>query len=193
MDSDPTERQLRIGIKLKHARTVKGLRLKDLARLVGCSESMLSKVENDKINPSLRMLHRIARELDITIGHLTYEEEIGSDIVMRKGSRPIIGMTTTREGEGTEVEWLTPQARARLLAASIHFVKPGGGSHGTITHEGEELGYILEGELDLEVDGQTHHLNTGDSFFFTCDRPHGYHNPGEEITKIIWVTTPPTF
>ena len=187
------QNRLRIGAKLKHARKVKRLSLKELAKAVGCSESMLSKVENDKISPSLQMLHRIVSELGITIGNLTFRNSDDDGIVMRQGARPIINMAPGRESEGTEVEWLIPQDKADLLAASIHFVNPGGGSMGTINHDGEEMGYILEGELELEVDGKSHVLRQGDSFYFVSDRPHGYRNVTGKVAKILWVTTPPTF
>lgn len=184
---------LRIGIRLRHARKVMGLRLRELAERVGCSESFLSKIENNKVNPSLQMLHRIVTELNFSIGEILSEDIEENQVVMRAGQRPIIRMVPSRATEGTHVEWLVPPGDSRLLAGSIHSVNPGGGSLGTIQHAGEELGFILEGELELEVDGKIHTLNPGDSFFFRSDLPHGYRNPGQALTRILWVNTPPTF
>ena len=42
-----------LGVKLRHTRMTKGLRLRDLAEKAECSESMLSKIENDRAVPSL--------------------------------------------------------------------------------------------------------------------------------------------
>src|ERR1700748_3097430 len=53
-----------LGVQLRHARLVKGLRLKDLADLANCSESMISKIENNKSMPSLKPLHRMHRALE---------------------------------------------------------------------------------------------------------------------------------
>lgn len=185
--------QLRIGVRLKHARKVMGLRLRELAERVGCSESFLSKIENDKVNPSLQMLHRIVTELNFTIGEILSQDIEENKVVMRAGERPTIRMVPGRRAEGTHLEWLIPPGDTRLLAGSIHSVDPGGGSLGTITHEGEEMGYLLEGELELEVDGKLYNLKPGDSFFFRSDLAHGYRNPGESLTRILWVNTPPTF
>lgn len=184
---------LRIGVRLKHARKVMGLRLRELAERAGCSESFLSKIENNKVNPSLRMLHRIVTELNFSIGEILSQDIEENQVVMREGQRPTIRMVPSRATEGTHVEWLVPPGDSRLLAGSIHAVNPGGGSLGTIEHEGEELGYVLEGELELEVDGETYSLKAGDSFFFRSDVPHGYRNPGTAPTRILWVNTPPTF
>src|SRR6185312_7676666 len=55
--------EVRIGARLKHARLAKGYTLKQLAMVVDCSESMISKVENDKLRPSIAMLHRFSQAL----------------------------------------------------------------------------------------------------------------------------------
>src|SRR5262249_49196210 len=62
--------EIRVGGRLKHARLVKELTLKQVARAAGCSESLLSKVENGKAYPSLPMLHRIAAALGTNVGAL---------------------------------------------------------------------------------------------------------------------------
>lgn len=188
-----TAEPLRVGLRLRHARKVMGLRLRELAERVGCSESFLSKIENDKVNPSLQMLHRIVTELDFTIGEILSQDIDENTVVMRAGERPIIRMVPNRKTEGIHLEWLIPPGDARLLSGSVHVVHPGGGSLGVIEHEGEEIGFILEGEVELEVDGTTYMLKQGDSFFFRSNLPHGYRNPGDTVTRIVWINTPPTF
>lgn len=185
--------QLRIGMRLRHARKVMGLRLRELSERVGCSESFLSKIENDKVNPSLQKLHRIVSELNLTIGEILSEDIEENQVVMRAGQRPTLRMVPSRETEGTHLEWLVPPGNSRLLAGAIHSVNPGGGSLGTIVHEGEELGYLLEGELELKVDGKVYNLKAGDSFFFQSNLPHGYRNPGTMPARVLWVNTPSTF
>lgn len=186
---------IKIGSRLRHARHVHRLKLRELAEKVGCSESLLSKIENDKVQPSLQMLHRILSQLDSSIAHLFSRTSDNEHIVMRAGERQIIptGPNNPRKKSGVQLEWLVPYPDSRLLSGSIHIVAPGGGSEGLISHEGEEVGYILEGELELTVGAENFHLKAGDSFFFTSDKSHGYRNPGKAQTRIIWINTPPTF
>src|SRR5262249_33590117 len=47
----------RIGSQLKRQRRLKGLRLKDVAERAGISQSLISKIENNKASPSLSTLH----------------------------------------------------------------------------------------------------------------------------------------
>jgi transcriptional regulator with XRE-family HTH domain len=191
----PALDDLQIGAKLRHARRMRGMRLKELAVLVGCSESMLSKVENEQVRPSLKTLHKLAAELQTSIGALFGGESQRDSIVMRKADRPSIATKSVgREGAaGVRLECLLPDPVDKLLYASIHVVEPGGGSEGAIEHQGEEVGYILEGKLELIVDGQTYRLEQGDSFFFRSNLPHGYRNPGRTQTRVVWVNTPSTF
>ncbi len=64
---------------------------------------------------------------------------------------------------------------------------------GPFEHEGEEVGYVLEGELQLVVDGMTHAIKQGGSFFFRSDLPHSYGAKGRQNCRVIWINTPPTF
>jgi transcriptional regulator with XRE-family HTH domain len=186
---------LLIGARLKHARLNRRASLRKLADEIGCTESFLSKVENDKVRPSLTMLHRIVQSLDISIAKLfTENAEASSPVtVLAAGKRTMLATEHMRQGKGITLESLLPVSLAVLLEANIHHVAPGGSSRGFIQHQGEEMGYVLEGQLELTVDGKTVRLKPGDSFFFYSNLPHGYRNPGTVAARILWVNTPPSF
>lgn len=183
----------RIGPRLKHQRKLRGLNLRDVARIVGCSEGYLSKIENSKTSPSLAVLHRIAAALDTNLAYLFDTSKGSPDVVGRAGQRPIVELDPLRQGQGIRIEHVIPYSEKHMLQCNIHIVEPGGSSDGQIEHEGEELGYILEGQLELVIEDQVYTLNTGDSFHFPSHRPHGYRNVGKTVTRVLWVNTPPTF
>lgn len=185
--------ETRLGLRLRHARLGRGLLLRELAALAGCSESMLSKVENDRAVPSLSVLHRVAEALDLTVGMLfSPTHEVGR-IVFREGERPVVAVDPLRSGSGIRMERLIPHATEHLLQGSIHIVEAGGGSDGMITHRGEEVGYVIEGALELTVGDEVFALGVGDSFVFQSDTPHGYRNTGPARARVIFINTPPTF
>ncbi|GAA2855307.1 transcriptional regulator with XRE-family HTH domain [Aminobacter niigataensis] len=195
-DVDQRDQPPAIGIRLKHARLTKGLSLRQIADIAGCSESFVSKVEHDRVRPSLATLHRLVKALEINIAALFSDadlDESGPVFVYRAGQRPLIHMDPLRKGEGITLERLIPHARGILLQANVHIVAPNGASAGLIEHEGEEIGYVLEGELELQVEDKFYHLVIGDSFFFNSKLPHGYRNPGSVQASILWVNTPPSF
>ena len=191
----PTARMSpRIGAQLKRERHLRGLRLQDVADATGLSKSLISKIENNKASPSLSTLHRVAKALNTSVSALFAMDETLDKVVHRPHERPIAGKIQTMvEWDGIEAEIMVPYENGRLLEGFVFVMEPGGHSGGLLQHAGEECGYVLEGELELTVDGRTYLLNPGDSFFFISDKPHAYRNPGNVTTRVIWINTPPTF
>jgi transcriptional regulator with XRE-family HTH domain len=182
-----------IGSRLRHARLTKRLRLMDIAEQVGCSESMLSKIECGKAIPSLGMLHRVAAALDTSIAELFNAAEGQEFVIYRAGERPSVTIDPRQSGSGIRLERLVPYSAERALEGNIHVVMPGAVFGGAIKHAGEEVGYVVSGSLELTVSERVTHLEPGDSFFFRSDLPHSYRNLGETPAVVVWINTPPTF
>ena len=182
-----------LGAKLRHARRLKRLRLKDVASEVGCSESLLSKIECDKATPSLRTLHRIVTVLDTSIASLFADPDGAEVALYRHGERPVMVIKGPHDMDAIRLERVTPNAEDQSLEANVHVVSPGATNGGEIKHVGEEVGFVIEGEFELTVGDRSYHLKAGDSFFFRSNQPHSYRNPGSETARVLWVNTPPTF
>jgi len=182
-----------IGTKLRVMRRKNKMRLKDVAEAVDCSESLLSKIENNKTEPSLKVLHRIAAALGTTIAELFAARRDNEITIHRQGERPIVVTRANAKGGAVSLERIIPFRDDQLLDANIHIVDPETDSGGDITHEGEEVGYVLEGELELTIVDEVFSLSVGDSFYFRSDLRHHYRNPGSSTTRVLWINTPPTF
>jgi transcriptional regulator with XRE-family HTH domain len=189
------ENEIAVGARLKHARLNFKLSLRQLADKVGCTESYLSKVENNKVRPSLPMLHKIAVTLGISVAKLFAEGESaeGPVTVLRNGQRQVLRTDHRRAGNSVSLETLLPSHLCTLLEANIHHVPPGASSEGFLEHQGEEMGFVLQGELELTVGEQTVQVGPGDSFFFLSHIPHGYRNVGSVDARVFWVNTPQSF
>jgi transcriptional regulator with XRE-family HTH domain len=185
--------EVRIGARLRHARMVRGLTLRQVADAAKCSESFISKLENDKASPSFTMLHRLTTILGTNISSLFAAGTEVSTIVSHPGDRPVIVTDQLRVGKGIRLERLIPYSHDHLLQGNIHHIAGGGHSDGDIAHSGEEIGYVLEGEIELSVDGRRFRAKAGDSFHFRSELPHGYRNLRSRAARIIWINTPPTF
>jgi transcriptional regulator with XRE-family HTH domain len=187
-DLGPPIPDIQLGRKIRQARTGKNMRLRDLAERCELSESLLSKLENDKAVPSLASLHRIATALDTNVSWFFSGENNYGQVVVRKGDRP----TIHSKSELAVIENIVPYGLGHLLQALIITIEPGGSSQGARQHIGEEAGLIIEGEFELILDGEIYRLSAGDSFNFRSERSHAYRNPGMKVTRLIWVNTPPT-
>jgi quercetin dioxygenase-like cupin family protein/DNA-binding XRE family transcriptional regulator len=189
----PAPAPVAIGPRLRHARMVKGLLMKELAERVGVSISLISKYENDRLLPPLTVLHALVSVLETNIGALFEPDWSGSGYIARAGARPRITAGGDGDSAGVTLERIIPNGQGHLLQGNIHIVAPGGGSMGPMRHEGDEVGYVLEGRLELSIDETVYELNAGDSFAFPSNLAHTYRNPGSDVTRVLWVNTPPTF
>src|SRR5690606_6083993 len=190
---DDTEHASRLAVRIRHARLVRGLTLHALAEKVGCSVSALSKIENRKANPSITMLHKLCSALGLNMSALFADGDDDSSVVLRAKNRPTI--STDHKGHTIQLQKLVPSRPGNLLQGNLHIIEPGAYSEKSLEHEGEEMGYVLEGVLELTIDGKTHLVHQGDSFFFRSESEHSYGNPSSSktATKVLWVNTPPTF
>ena len=91
------------------------------------------------------------------------------------------------------LEALIPHTERHQLQAHIHIIAPNGSPDGRYSHEGEEVGFVLSGRLNLVVSGRVYCLGEGDSFSFRSNLAHSYENPGVTETRVLWVNTPATF
>jgi transcriptional regulator with XRE-family HTH domain len=183
-----------IGTRLRHARLMRGARLKDVADQAGCSESLVSKIENNKLEPSLQVLGKLCAVLKIGLGDLFAPPEEDDPVVTRAGQRVFVETDDfLRRGNGIRMERVIPYTRGHLLQSNIHVVAPGGGSFGMISHAGEEVGYLIAGDIELFVGDKVYSLSAGDTFCFRSEIGHGYRNPGATEARILFVNTPPAF
>ena len=180
-EADP----LALGGNIRSTRILKGLKLREVADRVGCSESMLSKVENGKITPSLRLLHKVATSFGTTVPDLLASRD-DNHIVSRAGERQALAI----DAKGSHVERLVAPDGDHLLEGHLHVIAPGGGSEGVVAHEGEEVGYVVEGQLELTVGHETFLLKAGDSFSFRSEIAHHYRNASKKPARVVWVSTP---
>ena len=194
-ETSSSAESLRVGHHLKRERKLKGMRLVDVAAAARISPSLISKIEHNKLNPSLSVLHRIAKALGTSVSALLVLEEQIDRIVLRQADRAVVGNGGTGifSWEGIQAEILVPHEHGRQLEGFLFVMQPGGHSNGEVEHEGEECGYVVDGQLELVVSGTKYLLGPGDSFFFPSHRPHSYRNPGKKPAKVLWVNTPPTF
>lgn len=182
---------MQLGTKLRHARLTRGMRIKDVADKAGCSEGMVSKVENGKVSPSLALLHRLVAATGTNVSSLF--ENTPDRFITRAGQRSAFSQSGVADGAAIVMELLTPIPSPALFQSSVHIIPQNVMSDGPIEHEGEDFGYVLEGKLELFVGDQTFHLDVGDTFYFPSTLPHSYRNPGDTVTRVLWFNTPPTF
>ena len=178
-----------VGIKIRTLRKQRGMALNGLAHLCKCSSSLLSQIERGLVNPSFSTLKSIADALETSLAQLVTE------VSMEKGlSSSLMGpkerkVLTTKGGVQHEL-------LSQNVNVSFEFILnrwPPGSSTGKqlYTHEGEECGLLLEGELEAEVNGKVHHMKAGDTITIRSSVPYRMTNPGKKKALALWVNSVP--
>ena len=181
--------ELKIGQIIRKFRKEKNLTIKDLAEQVNITSSMLSQIERDLANPSLNTVRGISQALDIPIFKffMEHEDPKSEDFIVRSDNRMQIIL------DGTNYQLLTP-----TLNTTIEFMlltlEPGSKTVTNPTsHNGEEVAYVIEGQIELNLEGSSHLLDTGDSVKIPPNIRHNWVNNGDSVTTIIFAVTPPDF
>jgi transcriptional regulator with XRE-family HTH domain len=178
-----------VGQRLRGLRHKRSLSLETVAAKTDLSVGFLSQIERGLSSPSLRVLATLADVLGVGIAALFGTGPVeggGSDgIVRRAPERAELKLWRT----GISKQLLNPAgADGRLNLFLVH-IDPGGSTGDELyTHEGEEAGLVLEGDMTLTVDADTWTLKTGDSFRFASRRPHRFSNPAADAKAVVlWV------
>ena len=181
---------LQIGARVRHARLLSGILMRELAEKVGCTESTISKIESGRVIPSLPMLQRLIEALNRDFSSFFGADLNSPGLIQKAGQRPIIPIDPLRQGKGVSYERLVPFGAGNLLEGNVHVIEPGGEKSDPITHQGELLGYVVEGQFELTVESTVYQLGPGDSFFYKNHLTTSYRNTGATVTRVVWVNTP---
>ena len=174
--------------KLHAARRRRGLSLREASGLAGLSVSHLSAIERGTRNISLAGLQRLAVALGISVSDLFGGSSGSGRRLVLSGQRPVLDTGDRR----VRVESLA--VGAQLLEPHLYLVQPGGGSEGSYHHDGEEMVYVLHGEVEFWLNEiERHVVGAGDCLTFPSSLRHRWRNSGDERLEMLWVNTPITF
>lgn len=178
-----------LGLQMRQRRRIKGLTLAQLSQHSGLSVGLLSQIERGITSPSLRSMKQICSALTIPMSWLfdsgLTENPDERGLVVRRSSRRRLELGTF----GVTKELLSPDIGGEMQIYLVS-IRPGGQSGPeTYTHRGEEGGLVLEGTLELTVDGRIVLLYEGDSFRFSSSLAHRFANPGATQASIVWANS----
>jgi len=193
-----------LGMRLRAERERSGLTLRELARRLEVSPSLVSQIETGKSQPSVRTLYAIVSELGISLDEL-FAPADGSPDRARSALRPALvseprpdrnGRVQRADdrdvidlGSGVHWERLTTW-NDRDVEFLYTIYEPGGSSSpdgSLMRHNGREFGVVLTGELGVKVGFEDYVLHPGDSIAFDSSTPHRLHNDGDDLVTAIWI------
>ena len=182
----------KVGGRLRAERERLGISLRELARRVGVSPSLVSQIELDRVNPSVSTLYALVTELGLTMSDVfgdTAEQPVvrrpraDDGLAERPDTRRVINLAS-----GVRWERLTPHSDRDV--EFLYVVYPVGAEScpddALMTHGGKEYGYVSSGTLGVRVGFEEYELGPGGSIAFDSSSPHRLWAIGEEPVHAIW-------
>ncbi len=175
-----------LGARLRRLRFERELSLAAVAASTGVSVGFLSALERAQMTASVGTLRKLARFYKMNILDF-FNPTVANPRRVRPTERK-----TLEAGPGVTMELLA--WGNTVMEPHLFRIEPAATSGGSYSHEGEEFLYVLQGKLEISLDGgESVRLSPGDSFYFESSTPHRWSNPGKKRTLVLWVNTPPTF
>jgi len=178
-----------LGLQIRKKREQMGITLTKAAKEMNISPSFLSQIERGIVSPSVSTLRTIAEYLGTYIGVLLGERISKENaVIIRKGNenRSIIW------GKGVRLHILSPSNSNLEFMYDEYEVDSSTGDK-LYRHEGEECAYVIEGKLEINLNGKIFILNEGDFIWFLSTIPHKIKNLSDKKSIAIWVDSPPRF
>jgi transcriptional regulator with XRE-family HTH domain len=184
----------RVGSRLRAERERLGISLRELARRVGVSPSLVSQIELDRVNPSVSTLYALVSELGMTMSEVFGDSRPGErPVPQRPGGDGLAERPETRRvinlASGVRWERLTPHSDRDV--EFLYVVYPVGAEScpedALMTHGGKEYGYVTSGTLGVRVGFEEYELHPGWSIAFDSSSPHRLWAIGDEPVRAVWV------
>ena len=175
-----------IGNKLKELRVLKGLTQEELADRSELSKGFISQLERNLTSPSITTLMDILQCLGTSIGEF-FNEAPDEQIVFGKQDYFVKEDTEYKN----EIKWIIPNAQKNMMEPILLTLEPGGETYPDNPHEGEEFGYVLQGNISIHIGSKTYKAKKGESFYFVSDKKHYLSSKAGAV--LIWVSSPPSF
>jgi transcriptional regulator with XRE-family HTH domain len=171
-----------IAARLRSIRRHKGVTLERLATLCGLDRGYLSRIERGHKTPSLAALLSIGKALDVQMAHL-FGETVGSSPIT------VVRQAQYKEfpGSGSGYEhfaMIIPQSQARklsLVMASPDVTPTPAG----VEHAGEEIVFVLEGEVEVSFVDRKVTLAQGDCVHFDGHLKHAMRRIGNRPARAL--------
>ncbi len=192
MRKDQDEISRAIGARLRRGRQAKGLTLGHLSRQSRLSIAFLSRLERGQTTTTLANLIRLCRLLDIALGEIfqdRYPPKAPFSLFRRRDEHKRERIAATGYNY---LRLAGDLAGQRLDAFELEF--PPGASRPMllVSHEGEEVLYLLSGRIEFQIGRERFVMEPGDCVHFNSDQPHMGRNIGPVPARLLMIVSPST-
>ena len=180
-----------VGLRLKLVRLLFNLSQRALAKKAGLANASISLIESGNTSPSMSALKRILTGIPMTFAKFFSDElpGVASEVFYRNES-----LTKISSGEDISYRQIVSAKAGHVLQILSERYEVGADTGIMMfEREGEKVGVILKGRLEVKVGEDTRILGAGDPYYFNSRQPHRFRNVGSEVCTLVSSCSPPTF
>ena len=175
-----------IGNRIRQYRLQKDYTLQALADKTGFSKGYLSKVEKSEKAPPVATLSVLARELGVSVSVILGEETMnGSICLVRQNERTLMAKTGEEFGYAYEA-LANPYPNKHMEPFILSYPSDDALKH-TFQHDGEEMLFVLQGQMRFKYGNRELILKNGDCIYFDSGVAHTGESIGDEPLKTLIV------
>ncbi|MFB7533946.1 helix-turn-helix domain-containing protein [Streptomyces sp. NPDC056178] len=187
--AEPGSVDARLAARLGELRTERGWSLDELSRRSGVSRSTLSRLERGELSPTAALLGTLCTVYERTMSRLLMEVEAEPAQLVPAARQPV----WRDEASGFVRRSVSPPhtgLRAEIIEGTL-------GAGADIAYENapvpgvEQHIWVLEGTVEITVDGIAHTVRSGDCLRFRLVGPSHFHCPGPEQARYALVIVLP--
>lgn len=170
-----------LGAELKKLRKEKKMTLQVLSDKSTLSVSYLSQIERGLKTLTFTSLKKICESLEVDVNFFFNSKD--SEARKMKLFNPT----------GKDFTYISLKGRMEnpAFTPAVVDLPAGEARQSPYGHSGEEFVYILSGELEVVLDGETHTLYQDESFHIDSNEDHLWYNASDKVTRILLVTSKP--
>jgi transcriptional regulator with XRE-family HTH domain len=172
---------LNLGEKIKYFRKEQKMTIKDLSGKTSLSVGFISNIERGQNSPSISNLQQICEALEVNLMEVLQDVNEQSPITRRAERKSIF---ESEEGD-INIETLT-NANHALNGISITISDDNQHSDFSWGHNYDEVGVVIEGSLEIELNNKLYTLDEGDSIYIEKFQAHKYRNPHKKKNITHW-------
>ena len=175
---------MKLGEKIKAIRKKLGYTLQELSEKTELSIGFLSNIERDLNSPSISNLQQICQALNVNLVEIL-DNTLNLSPVTKKEEREEIFVNM--ESHVKVESLLNGKSNFNGIAITIE----GGDTFSDMSwgHSYSEIGVVITGELEIEVDKEIFLLKEGDSIVIKEGAPHRYKNPKDTPSVVYWFSS----
>jgi transcriptional regulator with XRE-family HTH domain len=180
----------RAGERIKSLRIEKGMSIEDLSRASMISEANLLSFEENKALPPLGNIISLAKAFDVSVGEVFGDIADSPFCIVRNDARKTVSRFNSIEGDsyGYSYESLGYQKKNRQMEPFLVTLTPGSTSPVEANqHIGEEIIFVLEGQVEVTLLDHKDILIPGDSIYYDSTMPHVISCHGDKTATILAV------